>query len=406
VDTTFDLSRKLQAVPMGGRVIEMGSSRAAVRIVALLPILGDARDARRVAMLQEIGFDVSVVAFERPYYPGRMPTVPITSLGRIEHGRYLRRAVRMLSRIPRLRRLLRGAGIVYASGPDMALFAIVASVGLGPAIVLDVSDLRRVQVARGIGGALVRFLDRQIANRSRLLVVTAIGFAQGYYRDRLGSRTPWLLVENKLHHDSPLPLPPVRSSSSVSESQERIRIGYFGVLRCRWSWETLREIVRRSGGRFEVVMAGYCTEPGDLPEQVAQQPHMKYLGTYRSPQDLPALYGGVDLVWACYPGPEHRDPEWRWALAICRSTRFYEGCHYKTPLISLAESADGAEVARLGIGIALADNSIDAIWKAFSAIDRSSVARWRERMSQLPASAGLFIEEPLLLRTALMGLVK
>jgi succinoglycan biosynthesis protein ExoL len=133
---------------------------------------------------------------------------------------------------------------------------------------------------------------------------------------------------------------------------------------------------------------------------------MKFLGTYRSPQDLPALYGGVDLVWACYPGPEHRDPEWRWALAICRSNRFYEGCHYKTPLISLAESADGAEVARLGIGIALADNSIDAIWKVLSAIDRSSVARWRERMSQLPASAGLFIEEPMLLRTALMGLVK
>jgi succinoglycan biosynthesis protein ExoL len=353
-------------------------------------------------MLQEVGFDVSVLAFERPYHQGRMPTAPVTSLGRIEHGRYLSRALRMLSALPRARRALRGARIAYASGQDMALFAIVASAGLRVSIVLEVGDLRRVQVASGIKGAIVRYLDRQIAKRSCLLVVTAMGFVEGYYRDRLGIRTPWLLIENKLDAAGAPPMSPVRQTVRELRPTGTIRIGYFGVLRCRWSWEVLREIARRSGGRFEIVIAGYCMEPVDLPREASKEPHMTYRGTYRSSEDLSGLYGSVDMVWACYPGPEHRDPQWRWAQAVCRSNRFYESCHFKTPLITLAESADGSEVARLGVGIALPDASIDAIWRVMSAIDEAKVFHWREQMYRLPTSAGVYTDEPKHLRAALM----
>jgi len=380
----------------------MATPNTAIRIVSLLPVLGHPRDSKRVAMLQDGGFDVSVIAFERPYHQGRMPTAPVTSLGRIEHGRYLSRALRMLAALPRVRRALRGARVAYASGQDMALFAIVAAAGLRVSIVLEVGDLRRVQVDPGIKGAIVRYLDRQIAKRSCLLVVTARGFAEGYYRDRLGIRTPWLLLENKLDATSPPPISPVRCAARELRPAGTIRIGYFGVLRCRWSWEVLREIARRSGGRFEIVVAGHCMEPVDLPQQASREPHVSYRGTYRSPQDLPALYGGIDMVWACYPGPEQEDPQWRWAQGIRRLNRFYESCHFKTPLITLAESADGAEVARLGVGIALTDPSIDAIWSVMSTIDQGRLSKWRAQMSRLPASAGVYTDEPRLLREALL----
>lgn len=41
-------------------------------------------------MLQESGFAVEAVAFERDYHSGRLPTCRVESLGRIENGKYLK----------------------------------------------------------------------------------------------------------------------------------------------------------------------------------------------------------------------------------------------------------------------------------------------------------------------------
>ena len=373
-----------------------------IHIVSVLPVLGHPRDSKRVSMLREAGFEVSVAAFERDYHKGRLPDAPVTSLGHISHGRYLARAVRMLLALPRLRRALRGAQVAYASGQDMALFAMVAAFGLGVPVVLEVGDIRHVQVARGLKGVVARALDRFIVGRARLLVVTARGFAEGHYRDRLGSRTPWLLMENKLDE---LPLQRALQEAGASESPRRpgvLRIGYFGVIRCPWSCEVLRQVARRGGGRIEVVIAGFCMDPADLAEQVAAEPHVTYRGTYSSPRDLPALYGSVDMVWACYPGPEQQDADWRWALRICRSNRFYESCFFRRPLITMAESADGEEVERLGIGLGLSDQSPEGVCRAIEGITEERLQEWRQRMERLPRSVGVYTDEPLRLRTALL----
>lgn len=355
-------------------------------------------------MLQQAGFDVKVVAFERDYHSGRMPTCPVTSLGKISHGRYLQRAFRMFGALPRLRRVLRSGQVAYASGQDMALFAIIAGIGLGVPVILEVGDIRHAQVARGWRGWIARTLDRWIVRSSSLLVVTARGFAEGHYEGRLGCRTPWLLLENKLDES------PLREALSASASPavrapgagSPLRIGYFGVIRCPWSWQVLRDAVQRSRGRIELVVAGLCMDPRDLPEEAAQLPGISYRGTYRSPQDLPALYGSVDMVWACYPGPEVRDQDWRWALRICRSNRFYESCFFRKPLIVMAESADGAEVERLGIGLTLDDQSDEGVWRSLSGITDRLLENWQNRMAELPKSVGVYTDEMDRLRAAVL----
>lgn len=384
----------------------MQSGVPPVRVVSVLPVLGHPRDSKRVSMLRQAGFDVSVAAFERAYHQGRMPDAPVTSLGRIEHGRYLRRAIRMIFALPKLRRALRGAHLAYASGQDMALFAIAASLGMGLPVVLEVGDIRHVQVARGFKGRIARMLDRLIVGRSRLLVVTAKGFAEGHYRDRLGSRIPWLLMENKLD-EAPLKAALSTPRSAAPPRREGVvRIGYFGVIRCPWSWQALREVARRGNGRFEVVIAGFCMDPEDLPQQAGLEPRVSFHGSYRSPQDLPGLYESVDMVWACYPGPDREDPDWRWAQAICRSNRFYESCFFGKPLITLAESADGQEVERLGIGLALREQSIEAVWSTLDRVTEQELGVWRDRMARLPRSVGVYTDEPDRLRSALLTLVR
>ncbi len=54
-----------------------------INILSVLPLLGHPRDSKRIAMLQQAGFNVEAVAFERDYHTGRMPDCPVESLGKI-----------------------------------------------------------------------------------------------------------------------------------------------------------------------------------------------------------------------------------------------------------------------------------------------------------------------------------
>ncbi|MCE2874128.1 MAG: hypothetical protein LW625_00600 [Planctomycetaceae bacterium] len=375
-----------------------------LKILSLLPVLGHPRDSKRIAMLQAAGFELRVAAFERDYHNGRMPSCPVDSLGRIQHGQYLARAVKMLRALPALRRMLRATDVVWASGPDMALFGILAGFGLGKPVILEVGDIRRVQVCGGWKGWIGRALDRFIVRRSSLLVVTARGFAQEYYERRLGSRIPVLLMENKLD-EAPLRAALKGSVPSpvapLDQSRRPLRIGYFGVLRCPWSWQVLKHVAQAMPDTVHVSLAGYCMDPPDLAEQARGVANVEYLGTYRSPEDLPRLYGSVDIVWACYPGPEVTDPAWRWALSVCRSNRFYESCFFQRPLVSMAESGDGAEVRRMDVGLLLTDQSEEGVLRAIQGIRPEDLARWAANLQQLPLGVGVYTDEVQQLQSAI-----
>lgn len=378
----------------------MSDSRS-LRMLSLLPVLGHPRDSKRISMLQSEGFEVRAAAFERDYHTGRLPTCPIERLGRISHGRYLSRLGRMMRALPRLRRLIRRSDACYASGPDMALMGLIAGLGLGKPMVLEVGDLRRIQVSPGMSGKVMRLVDRWIINRCALLVSTASGFAHGYYRDRLHSRTPVLLIENKLDHAASRalrelpPAPPPRAGGA------KIRIGWFGVLRCPWSLDVLRHLVQRHGERFEVIIAGHVLDPANLAEVAANTPGMSYVGEYRSPDDLPSLYGSVDMVWTVYPGPEVTDPAWRWALLVSRSNRFYESCFFGRPIITMADSGDGEEVAKLGVGVCLASQAIDSIAAELSSVSADRLQTWIDALARLPSSVHSATDEPVKLAQAI-----
>lgn len=368
------------------------NDRGKPRVATLLPVLGHPRDSKRIAMLQSEGIEVEVAAFERDYHSGRLPSCPVTTLGRISHGKYAARALKFLRALPALRRVLGRCDVAYASGPDMALAAIVAGVGLGKPIVLEVGDIRRLQVAGGLPGKAMRAVDRFIASRCCLLVSTAPGFVEGYYRRRLRSSVPELILENKLDSCSGVdrfgPVP------AAFARGRRIRIGWFGVLRCPWSWETLARLATEHPDRFEVVIAGHALDPKDLPRRAAAVPNVRYIGEYRSPQDLPGLYGQVDIVWTVYPGPEVTDPEWRWALLASRSNRYYESCQHRRPIITLADSGDGAEVIRLGHGFALRSQQYEDVAAALLGIGAADFARWSAVLDNLPVSTHSYTDEP------------
>jgi succinoglycan biosynthesis protein ExoL len=365
---------------------------SSIRILTVLPVLGQPRDSKRIDMLVSLGFDVSVAAFNRAYHSGRVPSRPTQIIGTISHGKYLQRIGRLITALPKLRRAMRDRDIVYASSPDMALLAMIAGVFMGKKFILEVGDVREIQTAEGLKGRLVRIVDRVLTNRCSLLVVTAVGFLDNYYRNWLRSDVPAIVVENKIEASLTSARPgAVRGNLPQGRPfiDRPLRIGYFGLLRCQWTWDVLKAFALKHPRDVEIVMAGYPMEPADIAEQAKSIPNVIYSGEYKSPNDLPRLYGAVDLVWACYKFIGPRD----WNLKWARPNRFYESCYFGRPLISRLGSSDSKEVDRLKIGFNIQTHEISDVVAELDSISAEMVEQWRSNSLTLPNSLFIYTNE-------------
>lgn len=374
------------------------------RILSVLPLLGHPRDSKRISMLQEGGFTVEAVAFKREYHTGRLPGCQVKFLGNISNGRYLQRILKMILSLPKLRTAIKRNDLVYASGPDMAYMAIFAGLGLGKPIVLEVGDIRELQVMRGLKGRLIRMFDRLFVDACSLLIATAPGFVEFYYRQWLKASIPSIIIENKLES--------TYSGLNIAEEEIEIpkgtplvdrplRIGYFGGLRCEWSWHVLVALALAKPKDVEIVLAGYPMNPVNLPQLVDNYPNIKYIGQYRSPNDLPLLYNSVDLVWACYQpiGPDD------WNLRWARPNRFYESCFFKKPMISRHGSSDSVVVEHYGIGMIITDSEIEHVVSKLCNITNEAIRTWTENMLNLPYEVYMYTTEKDELATALRNLL-
>ena len=365
---------------------------SSLRILTVLPVLGQPRDSKRIEMLDSLGFDISVAAFNRAYHSGRVPNCPTQIIGTISHGKYLQRVLKLIPALPKLRRAMRDRDIVYASGPDMALFAMLAGLFLGKKFILEVGDVREIQTVGGLGGWIIRVIDRMLTNKCSLLVVTAIGFVDNYYRVWLKSDVPALVIENKLEASLASERPKALEGNLPQGRpliDRPLRIGYFGLLRCQWTWDVLKAFALKHPKDVEIVVAGYPVEPTDIALQAKSIPNVTYLGEYKSPGDLSKLYGSVDMVWACYKliGPKD------WNLKWARPNRFYESCYFGRPLISRLGSSDSREVERLKIGFNIRTHEISEVVSELESITGTMVEQWRDNSIALPNNLFIYTDE-------------
>lgn len=372
-------------------------------VLCLLPRMDDTRIARRVAMLREAGCAVEAAAFSRDDRAGagQAPECPVTPLGRIRRGRYAARIPRLLGAARAVRAMIRRHDAVYAFGPDLAILALLAGAGMKRPVILEVADVMRIQVADGWAGRAVRGAERLAAERCALLVLTTAGYLP-YYRDWLGVTTPDLIIENKV--DAAFAASARNAVPDADAPADgAIRIGWFGTLQDDWPLRVLEALTAAAPDRFRAVIAGVPTWLGEgaaardaLSRQVAGNPRIHYRGAYRYPDDLPALYGGVDTTMACY-SPEIPDG---WS----QSNRFYEACLFRAPLIVREGCEDAVPVRRNDIGLVLPETDADEAAARILGASAEHWARWRANMAALPPRVYASIDEPETLRRALAEL--
>ncbi len=368
------------------------------QLLCLLPSLHDTLIARRIAMLTRSGFAVEAAAFARPVGFGRAPGCPVVRLGALPPRQYLRRLPTLLRAAGQVRALIRRHALVYAFGPDLAWLATLAGAGLARPLVVEVADIKAIQVERSWRGRVVRALDKRVLSRSGLLVLTAAGY-ETYYREEVGVATPTLIIENKLDPAFTASLPPPAPPGRGQAQARPWRIGWFGRLRDAWTLRVLDEVTRQAPGQFTAVLAGTVSPfLREFSARVAANPHLAYRGGYRYPDDLPALYGGIDLTMACHTPrrPDH------WS----RGNRYYEACLFRKPVLIRAGQAPAHEIRRHGIGLIIEAGGVREAVATLRGIRAADMAHWQENLAALPPSVYTTTTEGAALRAALVRLVE
>lgn len=352
----------------------------------LMPVLGQPRYAKRISMLQAEGVGANALYFERDYHSGRLPTCSISGLGKVEHGRYFKRIFTYLSSLPQIRRHAKKSSVIYTFELDLAFLAFIATVGLNVKQVVEIGDVREVQTSNSVFGRILRLLERALINRVSLLVVTAPRFYSEYYIKWLGVSTKCVVIENKLDlaslSDKPRPV--------GSVGNYVIRIGYFGLLRCNWSADSLLRLASEFPDKFSVVLAGRWMLDESLLEKFKGLDNVSVLGEYKSPKDLNYIYSQVDVVWSCYEPLGDKVSNLHWA----RTNRFYEALYFNKPLIARSGSSDGDFVSENNLGLALgSDCNLTNSLTPLSKITAQQVLVWLDNIKNLHPSCFLYTDE-------------
>jgi succinoglycan biosynthesis protein ExoL len=358
------------------------------KITFLLPVGTHARYQKRIMALRQLGVMPQVFYFSRDYYKGKVLPYSYCCLGTIKHRHYLRRIWAIPRAAYKVRAEIGDSDVLYAFELDMLLIAWLAAKKKSAHVrfIYEVGDIRSVLVGDTLISYLLRWIERFLLRRINLLVVTSEAYLTEYYYNLQGMRgIRYQIIENKLFSNGLFARKDGRELSA-STKENRLRIGYFGLIRCRKSWHVLKEVVKRANGRIRLYVRGYFIEMHDVEEEMRSTGFVEYGGPFISPDELPSIYNKIDLAWIAH---YHAESNTKWA----RGNRFYEACYFRKPMISQAGTQDSVAIARwrLGKNINLLDveRAIDEVLQ----INRSDFIKWQENLARLPEHVYLYTDE-------------
>jgi len=334
---------------------------------------------RRIAALQNAGANVQAFtmrrgdAFEPPWRN--------VDLGATRDAAFAQRFAAMARAAPilsRYRDVLKQADVFYARNLDMLALASWAKSTTGgrACLIYECLDIHRLMTRNGPVGTAMRSTERSLLKSVSLIVVSSPAFVEQYFDRVHPGHTKTMLVENRLpwgFEYGP------RANETKLESGP-IRIGWFGVLRCRRSLGLLLDVADRFPNQVALSFRGAPTqkELPDFEARIAGRANVQFGGRYKWPDDLAGIYNDVDLVWA---GDFH-DPgaNSRWLMP----NRLYEGGYYATPPLAPSDSQTGHWVDAHGFGFTLAEPLERTLPALIASMTRDKIQAARARLLAAP----------------------
>ena len=319
--------------------------------------LSDPAVAKRVRMMTRAGARVRVAGFRRCDTPiSEIEGAEAIDLGRTYDARLVHRAFSVarqafLQRLGRERwaGALEEADIIVARNLEMLALAAAAQrrYARHAGIAYECLDIHRLLLSRRIAGKCLRAFERRLMKRVKLILVSSPAFLEHYFGAVQRVRDiPSVLIENKIF--DPAPRNAARRGSYGPPPGPPWRIGWFGMIRCKKSFDALCALARARPDLVQVVIRGRpaYTELTDFDAALAQAEGVRFGGSYRH-DELEEMYGAVHFNWAIDFFEEGANSAW------LLPNRIYEGGYHCAVPIALKGTETGRWLTRNGLGVLL-----------------------------------------------------
>ncbi|WP_018426039.1 hypothetical protein [Hoeflea sp. 108] len=352
-----------------------------LHVLYLVHDISDPAVRRRVIMLKAGGARLTLAGFRRTKLPlSDIEGVTPIDLGYTRDGRFAQRLGAVAKAAAGIAASLKGEpvpDVILARNLEMLALAKRARCAFGTSapVVYECLDIHRLVLRDDMVGRALRGAERRLGRDVRLLLTSSPAFVRHYFQKFGQIDAPIELLENKLLELGPKG--PVAPTLAGPLAAQPWRIGWFGALRCRKSLELLQTFTESADGAFEVVLRGRpaLTEFDDFLGVVDAARHLSFGGTYRNPEDMAAIYGGVHFSWAIDFFEEGLNSTW------LLPNRLYEGCRFGTVPIAMAGTETATFLQRQGIGIVLEEASVAALDKALGTMTPERYRALRDQVT-------------------------
>ncbi|GGL71838.1 glycosyltransferase [Wenxinia marina] len=353
-------------------------------ILYLVHNLDDPAVWRRVEMLEAGGAEVRIAGFRRG--SGSLPR-PAIELGRTANARMAQRvAVVLRNRLAMNPTLLTGPRPDVIMARNLEVLALAAPLrkrlaGRRPLpLVYEVLDIHGMMIGEGVRARMMRRVERRLCREVDRLIVSSPAFVENYFLTYGQCDAPVSLVENKVWAANPDALIPGPRDTSLTRP---IRIGWFGVLRCRFSLHCLDAVTRAMPEQVTVSLRGRpaLDEIPDFHSIIDANPQLEFGGPYAYPADLPDIYGDVDLAWLVDRYEAGANSEW------LLPNRLYESGLTGVPPIGLNGTEIGHRIERDDIGLVLASATSEATVKILRNVTAETLQALQRRHQAIPRDA-------------------
>ena len=356
-----------------------------MKIVYFVHDVHDAAVERRVRRFNASGASTIVLGVRRRDQPmTQLLGAQVIDLGKTEDGKMAQRVSAVFASLLRPGAILEAAkGADVIIGRNVEAFALAARARAAAPqarLVYECLDIHRLLLGSSLPAKAVQAVQARLLKNADLVLTSSPAFEREYFRQRVPRLPPVYLIENKVLALDASAVPPSDRGTVAHPDGPPWTIGWFGMLRCKRTFDVLADLVRHSDGRIKVVIAGRPSpaEFTDFAAMVAKVPGFTFLGPYVA-ADLPQLYAQCHFAWAIDFFEEGLNSSW------LLPNRIYEAMAYGAVPIALRSVEVGRWLGERSAGLVLPDAGA-SLRQAFQTLDHQRLRQLQAGVASVPWS--------------------
>ena len=246
-----------------------------------------------------------------------------------------------------LHSLAKAESVVITAGLDSLVIASLYSLIFKPIVVRhQVRDLHKWQLSNSFITSILKTVEKFALKRCDIIAASSPKFISAYYSKIYDGKT--IVLEN-------LPKREVWGAYK-SRVEQPIVVGYIGIVRYKKQLKNLVDAVisiNKKGFNVKLLITG-----GGASEFICEfeidHPIIEYADQYKYTEEIARIYSGINIIYAVYDRNDFN-------CQIALPTKMYEAMITKVPIIVASGTYVAEVVTKIGIGIAVDGESVDAI---------------------------------------------